>query len=53
MRRAGLLAADPGRYAVGMMFLPVEQKQRLLCEGIFERIAREEGLKVLGCATRR
>ena len=44
----GFSLPDPGRYAVGMMFLPVEQKQRLLCEGIFERIAGEEGLAILG-----
>ncbi len=31
-----------------MVFLPVEPQQRLLCEGILERIAREEGLSVLG-----
>ena len=31
-----------------MMFLPVEPQQRLLCEGIVERVAREEGLTVLG-----
>ena len=30
------------------MFLPVEPQQRLLCEGIIERIVREEGLTVLG-----
>ena len=30
------------------MFLPVEPPERLLCEGILERIAREEGLTVLG-----
>jgi len=46
--KLGFALPDPGRYAVGMMFLPVEQKQRFLCEGIFERIAREEGLGVLG-----
>jgi glutamate synthase (NADPH) large chain len=39
---------DPGAYGVGMMFLPVERRQRLICEGIVERIAREEGLTVLG-----
>jgi len=38
----------PGEYGVGMVFLPVERHQRLLCEGIFERIVREEGLTVLG-----
>src|ERR1051326_2450012 len=31
-----------------MMFLPVERQQRLVCEGIVERIAQEEGLTVLG-----
>ncbi len=31
-----------------MCFLPVEKHNRLRCEGIFERIVREEGLKVLG-----
>jgi glutamate synthase (NADPH) large chain len=38
----------PGAYAVGMVFLPVEKHNRLQCEGIFERIVREEGLTVLG-----
>jgi glutamate synthase domain-containing protein 2/glutamate synthase domain-containing protein 1/glutamate synthase domain-containing protein 3 len=37
-----------GFYGVGMMFLPVEPRERLLCEGAVERIAREEGLEVLG-----
>jgi glutamate synthase domain-containing protein 2/glutamate synthase domain-containing protein 1/glutamate synthase domain-containing protein 3 len=46
--KLGFTLPAPGHYAVGMMFLPVEQKQRLACEGIFERIASEEGLKVLG-----
>ena len=38
----------PGEYAVGMAFLPVEKQQRLQCEGLLERILREEGLAVLG-----
>jgi glutamate synthase domain-containing protein 2/glutamate synthase domain-containing protein 1/glutamate synthase domain-containing protein 3 len=38
----------PGAYAVGMTFLPVEKHPRLQCEGILERIVREEGLAVLG-----
>ncbi|HLK19766.1 MAG TPA: glutamate synthase large subunit [Bryobacteraceae bacterium] len=37
-----------GEYGVGMVFLPVEPSHRLLAEGILERIAREEGLAVLG-----
>ena len=39
---------EPGQYAVGMTFLPVEKHQRLQCEGILERIVREEGLTLLG-----
>jgi glutamate synthase (NADPH) large chain len=38
----------PGSYGVGMTFLPVERQPRLQCEGILERIVREEGLSVLG-----
>jgi len=37
-----------GEYGVAMVFLPVERHSRLQCEGVFERIAQEEGLKVLG-----
>src|SRR5512140_994358 len=44
----GFSLSEPGTYGVGMMFLPVEPKQRLICEGIVERVAREEGLTVLG-----
>src|SRR5882724_11264198 len=46
--RLGIALPEPGHYGVGMMFLPVEPQQRLRCEGIVERIAREEGLTVLG-----
>src|SRR5579862_1393317 len=46
--KLGFSLPEPGVYGVGMMFLPVEPQQRLICEGIVERIAREEGLKVLG-----
>src|SRR5579863_10370442 len=38
----------PGEYGVGMVFLPVDTQDRLICEGIVEKIAREEGLTVLG-----
>lgn len=46
--KLGFPLPAPGEYGVGMMFLPVEPRQRLVCEGIIERIAREEGLTVLG-----
>ncbi len=44
----GIKLPDPGAYGVAMCFLPVEKHSRLQCEGIFERIAREEGCTVLG-----
>ncbi len=47
-RECGFSLPEPGSYGVGMLFLPVEPQQRLICEGIVERIAREEGLTVLG-----
>src|SRR5216683_1034590 len=44
----GFKLPAPGTYGVGMTFLPVEKHERIQCEGILERIAREEGLTVLG-----
>ena len=46
--KLGFTLPKPGTYAVGMTFLPVEKHQRLQCEGILERIIREEGLTLLG-----
>ena len=46
--KLGIELPVPGAYGVGMTFLPVEKHQRLQCEGILERIVREEGLSVLG-----
>ena len=37
-----------GEYGTGLVFLPVEPHPRLICEGIFERIVNEEGLRLLG-----
>ena len=51
VRECGKLGFDlpeAGFYGVGMTFLPVEKHQRLQCEGILERIVREEGLAVIG-----
>src|SRR6202051_5158147 len=44
----GFTLPPAGEYGVGMVFLPVELSHRLLAEGILERVAREEGLTVLG-----
>jgi len=46
--KLGFSLPKPGMYGVGMTFLPVEKHQRLQCEGILERIVREEGLTLLG-----
>ncbi|MBN9660675.1 MAG: glutamate synthase large subunit [Acidobacteria bacterium] len=44
----GFTLPAPGEYGAGLVFLPVEPQQRLLVEGIIERIVREEGLEFLG-----
>lgn len=41
----------PGEYGVGMIFLPTDGTDRRLCEGLFEKIVREEGQTVLGWRT--
>ena len=46
--KLGFKLPEAGTYGVGMTFLPVEKHPRLQCEGILERIVREEGLAVLG-----
>jgi glutamate synthase domain-containing protein 1 len=46
--KLGFTLPAAGSYGVGMTFLPVEKHQRLQCEGILERIVREEGLALLG-----
>ena len=44
----GFTLPEAGDYGVGMMFLPVDKTSRLACEGIVERLARENGLTPLG-----
>ena len=44
----GIQLPGPGAYGVAMVFLPVDKHSRLQCEGVFERIAQAEGLRVLG-----
>jgi glutamate synthase (NADPH/NADH) large chain len=46
--RLGFTLPAAGEYGAGVVFLPVEPQQRLLVEGIVERIVREEGLTLLG-----
>jgi glutamate synthase (NADPH/NADH) large chain len=44
----GIQLPGAGAYGVAMVFLPVDKHSRLQCEGVFERIAAAESLKVLG-----
>src|SRR5215469_9780540 len=37
-----------GEYGVGMVFLPVETRERMACEAILEEIIKDEGLTMLG-----
>ncbi len=46
--KLGFTLPAPGEYGAGCVFFPVERHQRLQCEGVFERVVREEGLKFLG-----
>ena len=47
-KRIGFALPAAGEYGVGMAFLPVDPQERILCEGILEKVAKEEGLTVLG-----
>ena len=46
--KLGFTLPAPGEYGIGMVFLPVDRQERMLCEGILEKIAKEHGLTVLG-----
>ena len=46
--KLGFTLPPPGEYGVGMMFLPVEQHDRMLAKGIVEQTAKKLGLSVLG-----
>lgn len=47
----GIKLPEPGHYAVGHMFMPRSQAQRIYCESAVERVADAEGLRVLGWRT--
>ncbi|MGE5626582.1 MAG: glutamate synthase-related protein [Solirubrobacterales bacterium] len=48
MELSGSSIPEIGEYAVGMLFLPREPNIRLFCEGIFEKILKEENLRLIG-----
>ncbi|TCO72265.1 glutamate synthase central domain-containing protein [Marinisporobacter balticus] len=48
VEKVDIKLTDDGNYAVGMVFLPQEPNVRIFCEGIVERVVREENQKLLG-----
>lgn len=44
----GLKVPEPGRYGVGMLFLPPERESRLACEALVNKIIEEEGQELIG-----
>ncbi|WP_283408860.1 glutamate synthase large subunit [Anoxynatronum buryatiense] len=50
-QKEGFELPPPGQYAVGMIFLPREPHALHYCQGVFERVLREEGLVLLGWRT--
>ena len=44
----GILLPEAGGYGVGMAFFPQDEALRRQCEGLFESITREEGMRFLG-----
>ncbi|HEY3707456.1 MAG TPA: glutamate synthase large subunit, partial [Terracidiphilus sp.] len=44
----GMQLPNEGAYGVAMCFLPVDRHSRLQCEGVLERIAKQEGAAVIG-----
>jgi len=44
----GAQLPEPGQYAVGMIFLPRDEKHRATCKAVFERFIAEQGQKLIG-----
>jgi glutamate synthase (ferredoxin) len=49
--KLGFSLPEEGRYGVGMVFLPQDEKHRRECEAILDGIIKEEGQKLLGWRT--
>jgi glutamate synthase domain-containing protein 2/glutamate synthase domain-containing protein 1/glutamate synthase domain-containing protein 3 len=46
--RLGIALPAPGHYGAGLVFLPHDPLERAECQAVLERIAAEEGQRVLG-----
>src|SRR2546425_212756 len=49
--KMGFKIPKPGQYGVGLVFMPQDPPERQQCERVFERIVKEEGLKLIGWRT--
>src|SRR5882724_7359185 len=49
--KLGFKLPKPGQYGVGFVFMPQDPPERQQCERVFERIVKEEGLKLIGWRT--
>ena len=49
--KLGFKLPKPGQYGVGFVFLPQDPPERQQCERAFEKIVKEEGLKIIGWRT--
>lgn len=47
----GIDLPEPGKYGLGMVFLPKNEEHRKKCEEIFGRVIEEEGQELLGWRT--
>ncbi len=50
-KKEGICLPGQGEYAVGMVFLPLEPNTRYYCEGVFERILKEEQQSIIAWRT--
>src|SRR6266571_4648367 len=46
--RLGVALPAPGQYGAGLVFLPRDPREQAECQAVLERIATEEGQRVLG-----
>lgn len=49
--KLGFKLPKPGQYGAGLVFMPQDPPERQQCERAFEKIVKEEGLKILGWRT--
>ena len=47
-KKLGFTLPPPGRYAVGHIFMPRDERLRAHCERVWTRVVKEEGLELLG-----